>query len=98
MTLFIEQKQRARDLRVFLLFLGISSLSLLLGIALRAALDAASAGSTEGRGGGKVDVLLAVDADHERGDVNELLSDAGQMEAEEYEWERSSVGYTGNGS
>ena len=36
--------------------------------------DTARAASTEWRGEGKVDVLLGVEADHERGDVHDLLA------------------------
>lgn len=38
--------------------------------------DAAGAASTEGRGESEVDVLLGVEADDERGDVDDLLADA----------------------
>lgn len=40
------------------------------------AANATGAASTEGRGQGEVDVLLGVQADDERGDVDDLLADA----------------------
>ena len=40
------------------------------------AANTAGAATTEGRGEGEVDVLLGVEADHERGDVDDLLADA----------------------
>jgi hypothetical protein len=40
------------------------------------AANTAGAAATEGRGQGEVDVLLGVEADHERGDVDDLLADA----------------------
>jgi hypothetical protein len=39
------------------------------------AANTAGAAATEGRGKGEVDVLLGVEADHERGDVDDLLAD-----------------------
>lgn len=38
--------------------------------------DTAGAAATEGRGKSKVDVLLGVETDHERGNVDDLLADA----------------------
>lgn len=40
------------------------------------ALDTTSTGTTVGRGEGKVNVLLRVETDNERGDVDDLLADA----------------------
>ena len=40
------------------------------------ALDATGAATTVGRVEGEVDVLLGVEADDERGDVDDLLADA----------------------
>ena len=51
-----------------LLLLGSSSSAL--------ALDATGAASTVGRGESKVDVLLRVETDNERGDVDNLLANA----------------------
>jgi len=39
-------------------------------------LGSAGSGTTEGRGGGEVDLLLSVNSDHERGNIDELLSDS----------------------
>ena len=44
-----------------------------------AALDAAGAATAEGRVQSEVDVLLAVNADHERRDVHDLLADAAKI-------------------
>jgi hypothetical protein len=38
--------------------------------------DTAGAAATEGRGKSEVDVLLGVETDHERGNVDDLLADA----------------------
>ena len=64
----------AYDLLLLLLLvttlLGLSSLGLL-------SAHATGASATEGRGKGEVDVLLGVKTDNERGNVHDLLADAG---------------------
>lgn len=61
--------------RNLLLVLLLSLVALVGGSGLLAP-DAAGAASTEGRGQGEVDVLLRVETDNERGDVDDLLADA----------------------
>ena len=66
-------KPRFSDLLVILLLLVITTL--LGGLGLLSP-DAARAATTEGRGQGEVDVLLRVETDNERRDVDDLLADA----------------------
>ena len=63
-------------LQRLLLVLLLATLLLLGGSSSALALDTASTASTVWRGEGKVDVLLGVEADDERGDVDDLLADA----------------------
>jgi len=62
----------AQDLLLVLLL----SLVALVGGSGLLAPDTAGAASTEGRGQGEVDVLLGVETDNERGNVDDLLADA----------------------
>lgn len=59
---------------LLLLFLLLLTITTLGGLGLLAA-DTARAATTEGRGQGEVDVLLGVEADNVRGDVDDLLAD-----------------------
>lgn len=59
---------------LFLLLLSVVTTTGLGGLELLA-LDTAGAATTEGRGEGEVDVLLGVQADHERRHVDDLLTD-----------------------
>lgn len=68
-----DDQTRFSDLLVILLLLLITTL--LGGLGLLSP-DAAGAATAEGRGQGKVDVLLRVKTDNERGDVDDLLADA----------------------
>ena len=61
-----------------LLLLLVTALLLLRGSSSALALDATRAATTVGRVEGKVDVLLGVEADDERGHVDDLLADAAQ--------------------
>jgi hypothetical protein len=58
-----------------LLFLFLLLITTLLGGLGLLSSDTAGAATTEGRGQGEVDVLLGVETDNERGDVDDLLSD-----------------------
>jgi len=69
----VTTKPRFSDLLVILLLLVITTL--LGGLGLLSP-DAARAATTEGRGQGEVDVLLRVETDNERRDVDDLLADA----------------------
>jgi hypothetical protein len=68
----LPNKKSASNLLLLFLLIALAALS---GLGLLSA-DAAGAASTEGRGQGKVDVLLRVETDDERGDVDDLLADA----------------------
>jgi hypothetical protein len=72
---------RANDLLLLLLLVTTS----LLGLGGLGLLSANTAGTTatEGRGQGEVDVLLGVEADDERGDVDDLLADTDVTLADE---------------
>ena len=59
-----------------LLVLLVATLLLLRSSSLALALDTTVAPSAIWRGEGEVDVLLGVEADDERGDVDDLLADA----------------------
>lgn len=61
-------------MHLLLLLLLLATVTALSGLGLLSA-DTAGAATTEGRGQGEVDVLLGVEADHERGDVDDLLAD-----------------------
>ena len=64
---------------LFLLLLSVITTAGLGGLELLA-LDTAGAATTEGRGEGEVDVLLGVQADHERRHVDDLLTDTVTIE------------------
>jgi len=71
----VKHGSGAHDLLLLLLLvsatlLGLSSLGLL-------SAHTAGASTTEGRGKGEVNVLLGVKTDNERGNVDDLLADAG---------------------
>lgn len=68
-----QKRNSSTHLLVILLLL--STITLLSGLGLLSA-DTAGAASTEGRGERKVDVLLRVETDDERGNVDDLLADA----------------------
>jgi hypothetical protein len=61
---------------VVVLLLGVSSSLGSLGVLLSSSLHSSRPGSSEGRGGREVDVLLRVESDDERGDVDDLLADS----------------------
>jgi hypothetical protein len=67
--------KRKRPFHLLVILLLLSTLTLLSGLGLLPA-DTAGAASTEGRGESKVDVLLGVKTDDERGNVDDLLADA----------------------
>ena len=69
----VKHGSGAHDLLLLLVsatLLGLSSLGLL-------SAHTAGASATEGRGKGEVNVLLGVKTDNERGNVDDLLADAG---------------------
>lgn len=61
-------------MHLLLLLLLLATVTALSGLGLLSA-DTAGAATTKGRGQGEVDVLLGVEADHERGHVDDLLAD-----------------------
>lgn len=62
-------------MHLLLLLLLITTLAALSSLGLLSAHTAGTA-ATKGRGQGEVDVLLGVETDHERGNVDDLLADA----------------------
>lgn len=62
-------------LHLFLVLLLIATLTALGGLSLLSA-DTAGTATTEGRGKREVDVLLGVETDNERGNVDDLLADS----------------------
>jgi len=76
----LPSQREPAHLLVVLLLLGL--VSLLSGLGLLSP-DTTRAATTEGRRQGEVDVLLGVETDNERGDVDDLLADADVALADE---------------